>query len=219
MTPPFPRRAAIQVGVQRQYCGALGKKANCQAAVSLHYVGKQGHVPLALRRFLPESWLAAPARLNKAGVPQSERRTLTKGEIALELLDRVRAEGMLPGRVVVADSGLRSQRVLACGLGCARFALLGGRHLWRWSSLPKSLAGSRRDRAAEGLLAAAIAWTVAPARPLTLREVVAQTPLRKVTWREGAKGPMAGRFAWRRGWPAQGSRHGRLRPWRSPSGF
>jgi SRSO17 transposase len=37
-------------------------------------------------------------------VPEAERRRLSKGRIALELLDRARAEG-LPGRVVVADSG------------------------------------------------------------------------------------------------------------------
>ena len=42
------------------------------------------------------------------------------------------------------------------------------------------------------------------ARPLSLREVAAQTPRRKVTWREGTKGPMAGRFAWLHVWPAHG---------------
>ena len=100
----FPKAGTHSVGVQRQYCGALGKKANCQAAVSLHYVGGQGHVPLALRLFLPESWLEAPARLDKAGVPAGERRALTKGEIALELLDAVRAENGLPGQVIVGDA-------------------------------------------------------------------------------------------------------------------
>jgi CubicO group peptidase (beta-lactamase class C family) len=71
----------------------------------VNYVGKQGHVPLAMRLFLPEVWLEAPTRLDKAGVPEGERRALTKGEIALELLDAVRAEGNLPGQRVVGDCG------------------------------------------------------------------------------------------------------------------
>ena len=101
----FPKAGTHSVGVQRQYCGASGKKANCQAAVSLHYVGKEGHVPLALRLFLPESWWEDRVRLDKAGVPADQRRALSKGEIALELLDAVRAENVLPGQVVVGDSG------------------------------------------------------------------------------------------------------------------
>src|SRR4051794_32088022 len=100
----FPKQGKHSVGVQRQYCGALGKKANCQAAPSVHYVSPKGHYPLAMRLYLPESWLGDPGRLDKAGVPEAERRPLTKGEIALELLDRVRAEG-LPGSAVVADAG------------------------------------------------------------------------------------------------------------------
>ena len=32
----------------------------------------------------------------------------------------------------------------------------------------------------------------------------ARTPLRKVTWREGTKGKLSGRFAWLRVWPGQG---------------
>src|ERR687889_460206 len=100
----FPKQGKHSVGVQRQYCGALGKKANCQCAVSVHYVAPKGHYPLDMRLYLPDSWLDDPARLDKAGVPEAERRRLSKGQIALELLDRVRAEG-LPGGGVVADSG------------------------------------------------------------------------------------------------------------------
>src|SRR5919206_4249928 len=100
----FPKKGRHSVGVQRQHCGALGKKANCQCAVSLHYVAPKGHCPLSLRLYLPAAWLEDPARLDRAGVPPEERRDLTKGQIALDLLDQARAEGW-PGRVVVADAG------------------------------------------------------------------------------------------------------------------
>src|SRR3954454_10817208 len=54
--------------------------------------------------FLPETWVGDAARLDRAGVPAAFRRERTKGQIALDLLDQVRAEG-LPGRVVLADAG------------------------------------------------------------------------------------------------------------------
>ena len=54
----FPKAGQHSVGVQRQHCGALGKKANCQCAVSLHYVAPKGHGPLSMRLFLPPAWLA-----------------------------------------------------------------------------------------------------------------------------------------------------------------
>src|SRR5262249_46536308 len=64
----FPKQGKHSVGVQRQYCGALGKKANCQVAPSAHYVSPKGHSPLDLRLYLPDSWLADEARLEAAGV-------------------------------------------------------------------------------------------------------------------------------------------------------
>ena len=100
----FPKQGKHSVGVQRQHCGALGKKANCQCGVSVHYVAPEGHYPLDMRLYLPEVWLGDKRRLNKAGVPEAERRALTKGQIALELLDRVRGEG-LAGKSVLADAG------------------------------------------------------------------------------------------------------------------
>src|SRR5437588_3820870 len=92
----FPKQGRHSVGVQRQYCGALGKKANCQVAPSVHYVSPKGHYPLAMRLFLPDSWIEDPDRLDEAGVPEAFRHAQTKGEIGLELLDLVRGEG-LPG--------------------------------------------------------------------------------------------------------------------------
>src|SRR5437588_160018 len=111
----YPEQGRHSVGVQRQYCGALGKRANCQVAVSVHYVSPRGHYPLDLRLYLPDSWLSDVARLDRAGVPQAERRVLTKAEIALELLDRVRGEG-LPGKVAVADAGYGVSGAFRAGL-------------------------------------------------------------------------------------------------------
>src|ERR1700710_525608 len=85
----FPKQGTHSVGVQRQYCAALGKKANCQCAVSVHYAAPKGHSPLAMRLYLPESWLTDAERLEKAVVPTGSRQMKTKGEIALELLDQV----------------------------------------------------------------------------------------------------------------------------------
>ena len=199
----FPKAGTHSVGVQRQYCGALGKKANCQAAVSLHYVGKAGHVPLGLRLFLPASWLEDSARLDKAGVPAAERRPLSKGEIALELLDQVRAEGVLPGQVVVGDSGYGVSGPLRAGLSARSLHYVLGvtgemvvfTEEPRWQAPGPS--GGGRPRARPRLVQGS-------ATAQSLREVAAQTPRRKVTWREGTKRPLSARFAWVRVWPAHG---------------
>jgi SRSO17 transposase len=61
-----PKQGKFSVGVQRQYCGAQGKKANCQVAPSVHYVGPKGHYPLAMRLYLPEVWLEDAKRLNSS---------------------------------------------------------------------------------------------------------------------------------------------------------
>src|SRR3954454_19132885 len=69
----FPKQGRHSVGVHRQSCGASGKKANCQVAPSVHSVSPKGHYPLAMRLYLPESWLADPERLDRVGVPQEHR--------------------------------------------------------------------------------------------------------------------------------------------------
>src|SRR3954466_8072953 len=59
------------VGVKRQYCGQLGKKANCQSLVSLTLAGAEVPVGVGLRLFLPEDWAADAARRAAAGVPEA----------------------------------------------------------------------------------------------------------------------------------------------------
>jgi SRSO17 transposase len=198
----FPKQGKHSVGVQRQYCGALGKRANCQVAPSVHYVSPEGHYPLAMRLYLPESWLGDEARLDKAGVPEAERRRLSKGQIALGLLDQVRGEG-LPGRIVVADAGYGVSGDFRDGLAQRGLQYIVGvtdemvvfTEPPSWEE-PKTGTGGRprkRHRLAEG-----------SPRPISLKELAARTPRRKVTWREGTRGKLSGRFAWLRVWPASG---------------
>ncbi len=67
----FPKAGDHSAGVQRQYCGALGKKAHCQLAVSLHRADEAAgkSQPLSGRLFLPESWTLDAARCQRAGLP------------------------------------------------------------------------------------------------------------------------------------------------------
>ena len=70
----FPKQGVKSVGVTRQYCGALGKVANCQAGVFLAHVGPRGRALVDKRLYLPESWTSDPARCATAGVPEAQRR-------------------------------------------------------------------------------------------------------------------------------------------------
>jgi len=202
----FPKQGKHSVGVQRQYCGALGKRANCQVAVSVHYVGPKGHFPLDLRLYLPETWLADDDRLDKAGVPAAERRPLTKPAIALELLDRARAEG-LPGSVVVADAGYGVSRDFRDGLAgrelryvvgvTADLVVFPDRPTW---VAPVPATGGRpqtRYQLADG-----------HPPPVSIGELAGRLGRRTVTWREGTKGKLAARFAWARVWPGHDWRKG-----------
>ena len=69
----LPKKGTLSVGVARQYCGQLGKQANCQALVSLTLAGREVPVPVGLRLFLPEEWTGDPERCAAAGVPDDER--------------------------------------------------------------------------------------------------------------------------------------------------
>ncbi len=78
----LPKQGRLSVGVARQYCGASGKRANCQVLVSLTLARSEVPVPVGLRLFLPEAWAADAERCARAGVPEEHRRALTKADIA-----------------------------------------------------------------------------------------------------------------------------------------
>jgi SRSO17 transposase len=203
----FPKQGKHSVGVQRQYCGALGKKANCQVAPSVHYVSPAGHYPLAMRLFLPESWVEDEARLDEAGVPEAFRQSKTKGEIALELLDTVRGEG-LPGWLALADAGYGVSEEFRSGLASRGLKYIVGvtddmvvfteEPTWDLPAPAERSGGTggrprKRPRLAEGT-----------DRPVSLKDLAAVTRLQKVTWREGTKGKLSGHFGWLRVWPGGG---------------
>src|SRR5918992_562139 len=89
----LPKQGRHSVGVARQYCGRLGKRADCQVLVSLTLARAEVPVAVGLRLFLPDGWAADPDRCARAGVPEERRRALAKTDLALEEIDRVIAAG------------------------------------------------------------------------------------------------------------------------------
>lgn len=80
-------------GVQRQYLGCSGKQDNGIVTVHLAYAADDFHCLLDGELFLPESWSADRSRCREAGIPE-EMVYRPKSEIALELYDRARANGV-----------------------------------------------------------------------------------------------------------------------------
>ena len=83
----FPKKGNASVGVQRQWCGRLGKIDNCQVGVYLAYVGRREHALVDVRLYLPREWAKDRRRRAEAGVPRAVR-FRTRHELALEMLDR-----------------------------------------------------------------------------------------------------------------------------------
>lgn len=99
----IPKKGQHSVGVAHQYCGQLGKQANCQVAVSLSIANHAASLPVAYRLYLTKDWAADEARRLKAKVP-AEICFKTKPEIALEHI-RWACEIGLPGDMVLLDAG------------------------------------------------------------------------------------------------------------------
>ena len=99
----FPKQGRKSAGVARQYCGRLGKVANCQAGMFLAYVSPWGRALVDKRLYLPESWTSDPERCAAAGVPEERRSYRSKTELALEMLERALNPGHLRAGWVAGD--------------------------------------------------------------------------------------------------------------------
>jgi SRSO17 transposase len=101
----FPKQGLDSVGVKRQYCGALGKRANCQAGVCLGYASRKGYTLLDRRLYLPHEWVTEAAyaeRRRRCGVPK-EMAFTTKPLLGWEMIHAVHQVGPLRCRWVTCD--------------------------------------------------------------------------------------------------------------------
>jgi SRSO17 transposase len=97
----FPKQGTHSVGVARQYCGTLGKIANCQVAVSAALWTRVRAYLLGVALYLPEEWLTDAARLT-ARIPAAVQ-FQEKWRLALTLLRQIRASG-IKVTAVLADA-------------------------------------------------------------------------------------------------------------------
>lgn len=169
----FAKSGSQSVGVQRQYCGALGKVANCQVVVSLSAATRRAHLPIDMQPYLPHRWTDSQALREQAHIP-SDLTFQTKPEIALSLLRRAKQNG-IPKGVVLADAGYGESGAFRDGVRSLDFHYCVGIQL---------------DTAVQ--LLSNPEETV---RVTALLERVNARPLRRYAWREGTKGVLHARFA------------------------
>ena len=212
----FPKAGTHSVGVGHQYCGALGKLANCQVAVSLHYAAgtleQAASAALGWRLFLPREWSGDAPRRKKAGVPESITYR-SKNALALELVDEALGRG-LPPAPVLADSDYGDDyswraALRARGVG---YCVAVEPKAKAWTSAPVGSPPPAAGRPQPKDLLPA---------PKRLDQIARELPpraWRRLSWREGTRGPMQGRFARVAIWASHGytqRQHGgeRAREW------
>ena len=188
----LPKKGELSVGVAHQYCGALGKQANCQVLVSTTLARDEIPVAVGLRLFLPEAWAIDKARRAKAYVPDDVVHR-PKWRIALDEIDRV------------IDCGIRFGDVLAdAGYGmCGEFR--GGLSerglLWTVGILSTQgvySPGVRVDRPPSTGAGRPRTLGVPSERTVSAEKfIVALGPraFRSVSWRRGTKGLLRADFA------------------------
>jgi len=98
-----PKKGRHSVGVARQYCGQLGKRDNCQVAVSVSLANENFSLPVRYQLYLPQSWADDADRRKAAKVPEALE-FVTKPMLALQLLENLAAVESLP-ELVIADAG------------------------------------------------------------------------------------------------------------------
>jgi SRSO17 transposase len=127
----FPKQGKESVGVKRQYCGQLGKRANCQAGVFAGYTSTKGYTLLDARLYMPEVWFSDEfeKRRRKCRVPDALR-FQTKNALAWEMLEAITPQGTLRFQWITCDEAF----------GCDTWFLdrIAGLQRWYFAEVPKN---------------------------------------------------------------------------------
>src|SRR5262252_4560483 len=185
----FPKQGEHSVGVQHQYCGQLGKQANCQVAVTLSIANHAASLPVAYRLYLPQTWVEDAARREEAGVPQ-DISFKTKPEIALEQVQWAYEAG-LPRGVVMFDVAYGNDSRLRTGISALSLTYVAGiePNVLVW---PSGIGPRRRGKPLNN--------TGRRDEPdlISAKELAVSRPKRAwrtITWREGSADRLSSRFA------------------------
>ena len=190
----FPKQGRKSVGVARQYCGSLGKVANCQAGMFLAYVSLQGRALVDKRLYLPESWTSDTDRCAAAGVPEESRNYRSKTKLALEMLARALERGHLKAGWVAGDDAFGMSPSFREGLAALgmRYVLdvPGGTTVWplepAWTSPEYQGIGRPRKPRLKG----------GQRRTMVERSVeLPEEAWREITVAEGSQGPRSYQFS------------------------
>lgn len=88
------KKGDVSVGVSHQYCGNVGKLANCQVGVFGCLVSENRSSLIDARLYLPESWTDSPQKCNKAGIPEEYQVYKKKVKLALDIVARQQKNGI-----------------------------------------------------------------------------------------------------------------------------
>src|SRR3954466_13265 len=185
------KQGRCSVGVKRQYCGQLGKRANCQSMVSLTLARAEVPVCVGLRLFLPEDWCGDAGRRVAAGVPEAVGYR-PKWQIALDEIDRVLAAGARFG-CVLADAEYGKAAEFRHGLSERNLPWAVG-ILPTQKVYPADVTLSYPARKPTGRPRK---HPVPSAASMGAAELLEARPelFRSIAWRIGTKGPLQARFA------------------------